>query len=105
MPVGGNIPPPRIDWARGVGPKVAKQHEEFVRTIAFGILASARACLWLDEITRKVVERLNEDFPQTRESSRVLPTDIKIVFPLALTLAIFFLVLVVCSCQTMVRSL
>ena len=33
-------------------PDVAKQHDEFVRAIAFGVLVSACTSFWLDEITR-----------------------------------------------------
>ena len=45
-------------------PEVAKQHEEFVRAIAFGVLASDRARFWLEENTRKLVGRFYEDFPK-----------------------------------------
>ena len=42
-------------------PEVAEQHDEFVRAIASGVLGSARASLWLDEIIQAFVERFNED--------------------------------------------
>ena len=59
-------------------PEVAKQHDEFVRAIAFGVLASDRARFWLEENTRKLVECFYEDFPKpelvpfTEKGSRVL---------------------------------
>ena len=39
--------------------EVAKQPDEVL-----GVLVSARASLWLDKITRKLVERFNEDLPK-----------------------------------------
>ena len=57
-------------------PEVAKQRDVFVRAIAFGALVSARARVWLDEITRKLVEHLNEDF-QT-EPELVLSTEFSV---------------------------
>ena len=52
-------------------PEVARQHDEFVRTIAFGVLVSARASLWLDEIIQELVEWFNEDL---RKQELVSPT-------------------------------
>ena len=37
-------------------PGVAKQHDVLVRTIASGVLVSARARFWLDEIIRNIFE-------------------------------------------------
>ncbi len=45
-------------------PDVAKQHDVFVRAIAFGVLVSARTGFWLDEIIRNLFERFNEDLPK-----------------------------------------
>ena len=53
-------------------PTVAKQQDEFVRVIAFGILVSARANLLLDEISRKIIECFNEHFSKPE---LVRPTD------------------------------
>ena len=43
---------------------VAKKHCQFILPIAVGVLVSARASFWLDEISRKLVERFNEVFPK-----------------------------------------
>ena len=65
-------------------PEVARQPDEFVRAIAFAVLVSARACFWLDEITRKLVEWLNEDFsnpelaPTTVQGKKQFFTNVKI---------------------------
>ncbi len=44
--------------------EVAKQHDVFVDVITFGVLLSARASFWLDEIIRKFFECFNEDLPK-----------------------------------------
>ena len=51
---------------------VAKQHDEVVRGIDFGVLVSTRASFWLDEITRKPAERFNGNLPQSEPVPRVL---------------------------------
>ncbi len=52
-------------------PEVAKQHDVFVRTIAFGVLVNTHASFWLDEIIRKFFECFNEDLPKL---ARIPPT-------------------------------
>ena len=58
------IPPPRRDWARGVRPEVAKQHDVFAGAIAVGILVRARASFWWDKNIRKLFECFHEDWPK-----------------------------------------
>ena len=72
LPVDGEIPPPRRDWACGVRPEVAKQHDVFAGAIAFGVLVSARASFWLDKKIRKLFECFHEDLPKP---THVPPTD------------------------------
>ncbi len=42
-------------------PEVVKQHDVFICTMAFGVVVSARASFWLDEITWKFIECFNKD--------------------------------------------
>ena len=44
--------------------EVAEQHDEFVLAIVSGVFGSSRASLWLDGITRKLVECFNEELPK-----------------------------------------
>ena len=56
VPVDGEIPPSRWDWARDFRPEAAKQHDIFAGVIAFRVLVSGRASFWLDKKIRKLFE-------------------------------------------------
>ena len=52
-------------------PEVAKQHDEVFRAIAFVSTRERSASFWLDEITRRIVDRFDEDFVKPEP---ILPT-------------------------------
>ena len=49
----GDIPSPRIDWARGVH----RYKKNLFAPLLSEVLVSARVGFWLDEKTRKLIER------------------------------------------------
>ena len=57
-------------------PDGAKSHNEYVRAITLGVLVTARTNFWLDEISQKLFECLNEEFPK---SELVLPAPARLI--------------------------
>ena len=56
-------------------PEVARQRDEVVRAIVFGVLVIARASFGLDEITRKFVGCFDEDFSK----QELVPLTVKVL--------------------------